>query len=75
MKKVMFVLSLCAILLTVSACKAKRCECKTFRGNEVIPAYCYEPLNGHRNCSELDMEWTASDSTQDILKKTCVPEE
>ena len=34
-----------------------------------------EPLGSHSNCSELDAEWVAADSTSDVLTKKCVPEE
>lgn len=71
MKKFFVLLSVVASLLVVSSCKEKRCECTYVR-----PGYrnsvALEPLGSHANCSELDDQWVANDSTQEMLIKTCV---
>lgn len=75
MKKVFVVLSLVAALSVIASCgKEKRCQCTTYRGDGSTyrPAVSLEALGSHASCSELDATWTASDSTGDMLKKTCV---
>jgi len=75
MKKKIVLVCLAAMALGIMAgCKEKRCSCITQRINE-RPAHSLEPLGNHKNCSELDREWMSSDSTHEMLMKTCVEEE
>ena len=74
MKKTIATVVLLLLIAGLSGCKEKRCKCTTFRAGET-PAVGLEPLGSHSNCAELDAEWMASDSTNDLLKKACVPEE
>ncbi|MBR1834736.1 MAG: hypothetical protein IJ785_04435 [Bacteroidales bacterium] len=73
-KKLLVAFMAIAVLAVVGACKEKNCHCTSVRAGEV-PAHSLEPLGNHKNCSELDRQWTASDSSQDMLKKTCVEAE
>ncbi len=74
MKKKFFAVMLVLAVLVVSGCKEKRCRCTYDRLSE-RPSTSLEPLAGHKSCSELDKEWMASDSTMEIITKTCVEEE
>lgn len=74
MKKILVVAAILLFIAGLVGCKEKRCKCTTYRINET-PAVGLEPLGDHSNCSELDAEWSAHDSTGDIMNKTCVPEE
>ena len=67
--------ALCILLAAVclTGCTKKRCLCTTTRVNHQ-PTRGLEELGDHKNCSEFDKEWVASDSTGDLLVKTCVPE-
>ena len=67
-----------AALLLVSAvaltgCTKKRCLCSTERPKHQTTR-ALEDLGDHKNCSELDKEWIASDSTSQMIIKTCTPE-
>ena len=73
-KKLLVALMAIGVLALAVACKAKECQCTSVRSGEP-PAHSLEPLGNHKNCSELDRQWTASDSSQDLLKKTCVEAE
>ena len=72
-----FFLLLLLVLLClggISSCKkAKRCVCVTQRGKEFCRGIV--ALGSDASCDQKNAEWTASDSTRDILKMTCVPEE
>jgi len=74
MKKIFVALSLLALVAVVTSCKEKRCSCTTVRGDNMYTSHSLEPLGNHSSCSELDREWLASDSSGDMLFKTCVPE-
>lgn len=74
MKKAIVTVALLLIIACLSGCKEKRCKCTTLRAGE-RPAIGLEPLGSHSNCSELDAEWVAADSTSDVLTKKCVLEE
>ena len=69
------VIALLVLLLSfgVVSCTKKRCLCLTERKAHQT-ARSYEDLGSHKNCSELDKQWDASDSTAHIIKKTCTPE-
>jgi len=75
-KRTFFALAALCCLLTVACltgCTKKRCLCVTTRyGYQSVRGL--EELGEHANCSELDKEWEASDSSAQILTKTCVPE-
>lgn len=75
MKKRIALLALLAVVAvaTLASCEKKRCSCVTIRKDHQA-AHSLEELGSHKNCSELDKEWMASDSTGDMLLKTCVPE-
>lgn len=64
------------LLATVcfAGCTKKRCICTTVRSG-FQNARGIEELGEHSNCSELDKEWVSSDSTRQILNRTCIPEE
>lgn len=69
------ILLLAVISLTLalfSSCSKKRCNCLTTRVGYQT-ARSIEDLGGHSNCSELDAEWIANDSTSELLNKTCTP--
>ena len=74
MKKTIVTIALILVVACLTGCKEKRCKCITNRYGE-LPAVGLEPLGSHKDCSELDAQWTASDSTSDILTKKCTPEE
>ena len=74
MKKKALAAAMMLVVLSLAACKEKRCRCVYDRFSE-RPSECFEPLDGHKSCSEVDKEWMASDSTFEIIKKTCVEEE
>lgn len=74
MKKSIAIIAVLLIIACISGCKEKRCKCTTVRAN-FTPTVGLEPLGSHSNCAELNAEWTAADSSGDILNKTCVPEE
>ncbi|MBP5644470.1 MAG: hypothetical protein J6W95_00900 [Bacteroidales bacterium] len=71
-----FAMAALCCLLTVACltgCTKKRCLCITER-HGYQNARGLEELGSHKNCSELDAEWDAHDSTAQIITKTCVPE-
>ena len=70
MKKILILAGILVLVFSLDSCKAKRCKCTTFR-DKYLPAISLEPKSGHKNCSELNMEWQAADSTHDLLAKTC----
>ena len=74
-KKIILLLPLALLLLSVclTGCTKKRCLCITQRKNHQSTR-ALEELGSHKNCSELDAEWQASDSTAHIITKTCTPE-
>ena len=75
MKRKVVVLSLAVLFLCfLAGCKEKRCKCTTNRRGKK-PAVGLELKGNHRDCSELNAEWMASDSTHELLTKTCVDEE
>lgn len=70
------ILALAALLLVstlcLTACTKKRCLCITERKlHQTTRAY--EDLGDHKNCSELNKEWQASDQTAHMINKTCTP--
>ena len=76
MRKIIVTASLLVAVTLFSGCKEKRCHCVTMRPSEILyPAHSLEPLGNHKNCAELNMEWMASDSSMEMLEKTCVEEE
>lgn len=64
---------LCVASLAMVSCSKKRCTCTTIRKDHQT-ARSYENLGSHKNCSELDDEWVASDTTGHLVTKSCVPE-
>ena len=74
MKKILVAAALLLFIAVTVGCKEKRCKCTTLRAGET-PAIGLEPLGTHSDCSELNADWEASDSTGDLLTKVCVPEE
>ena len=77
-KKIFRVMMVCGVGCLLAAvcfvgCTKKRCICTTERYG-FQPARGIEDLGGHANCSELDEERVADDSTMQYLYKKCVPE-
>lgn len=78
MKKFFVVLSLVAMFFVMTACKEKRCACTYTRAlgnNSYMYSHSLEPKAGHSNCSELDKTWEASDSSSNLISKSCIDEE
>jgi hypothetical protein len=68
MKKLLIALGIIALIATVSACKQKRCACTTYRTG-YSPAHSLEPKTGS-SCADTT-QWTATDSSGDIIIKIC----
>ena len=65
-------LGLVSVALLTGCKENKRCNCVTTRyGYQAARGI--EELGDHANCSELDSEWVAGDSTAQIITKTCIP--
>lgn len=75
MKKKFLAVGLVLLFLCVTGCKEKRCHCITRRSSERLPAHSFEPLDGHKSCSELNKEWMAADSSLELINKECTEEE
>ena len=71
MKKILIALCLIAIIVVVSSCKKKRCECYTYRQGYAT-AHSYEPMTGSSCMDTLD--WQAADSSGDLIRKICADE-
>lgn len=72
MKKVFIILSLVAIIATVSSCKQKRCACTTYRQG-YRTTHSLEPKTG-KSCIDT-IVWDAADSSGDLIKTICAEEE
>lgn len=72
MKKLFVVLTILAVVATMSACKGKRCVCVESRYG-YPNATSLVPKDGHANCSELDFEQFATDSVS-LITRVCTDE-
>ena len=79
MKKIFIAMTLVLAFAAITGCKEKRCACTTTRGdggaNGEYVCHSLEPKGSHKDCSELNKEWTSSDSTNTMLLMECVEEE
>lgn len=74
MKKILIASALVLLLASMSSCKEKRCRCVTSRAHEA-DAISLVPLGNYANCSEMDRQWMAADSSGDLLVMKCHDEE